>query len=261
MSFAMPSMDRHLNDILTSPQPTTPGNLPSAGTYAQPTAPPNPAPGTIWFDTSQSPPLGQWWDGDSWEDLAQSSGGGLNAAAVDARIKPYARTGGRTIQTADIGNVQITNQKIAGATLDNRVMARDAIDTDNIQDDAVTRAKIADDAIDADRIAAGAVGGSSEIADDSITNAKLRNDTIEEGKLANTVTNQFVPGGGTTGEVLKKAFQHGLRHRVGGGRGGLSQSQVDARVAAGVKDYAETGGRHHTDRGHWQRPDNAGEVG
>ena len=63
VSFAMPTADRTLNQILGSPQPTTPGNLPSAGTYAQATSPPNPAPGTIWFDTSQVPPLGQWWDG------------------------------------------------------------------------------------------------------------------------------------------------------------------------------------------------------
>ena len=168
----------------------------------------------------------------------------VSLSQVDARVvagvKDYARTGGRTIQTADIGNVQITNQKIAGATLDHRVMARDAIDTENIQDDAVTRAKIADDAIDADRIAAGAVGG-SEIADDSITNAKLRNDTIEEGKLASSVTNQFVPGGGSTGEVLKKRSATAYDTEWAADAGGLSQAQVDARVQAGVADFAEQG--------------------
>ena len=273
VSFAMPAQDRTLNQILGSPSPTIPGNLPSAGTYAQATSPPNPAPGTIWFDTSQVPPLGQWWDGTTWNDLAASAGGGLNrsqvdarvaagvadwaeegntddipadklgnvpdagldTAAVDARIKDFARTGGRVIQTADIGNVQITNQKIAGATLDNRVMANDAIDTDNIQDDAVTRAKIADDAIDADRIAAGAVGGAA-IANDSITNSKLANDTLTDQKMASSVTDQFVPGGGTTGQVLKKRSNTAYdtewaADQAGTGGGGLTQSQVDARIA------------------------------
>ena len=184
-------------------------------------SPPNPAPGTIWFDTSQVPPLGQWWDGTAWNDLAQASGGGLNqrqvdarvaagvadwaeegntddipadklgnvpdagldTAAVDARIKDFARTGGRSIQTGDIGNVQITNQKIAGATLDNRVMANDAIDTDNIQDDAVTQAKIADNAVGADQIATGAVGG-TEIAPDSVGTSELANNAVTNIKMA-----------------------------------------------------------------------------
>ena len=276
VSFAMPAQDRTLNQILGSPQPTTPGNLPSAGTYAQATSPPNPAPGTIWFNTSQSPAEGQWWDGTTWNDLAAASGGGLSRSQVDARVaagvadwaeegntddipagklgnapaggldqaavdarvvagvKVYARTGGRTIQTADIGNVQITNQKIAGATLDNRVMANDAIDTDNIQDDAVTRAKIADDAIDADRIAAGAVGGAA-IANDSITNSKLANDTLTDQKMASSVTNQFVPSGGTTGQVLKKRSNTAYdtewaADQAGSGGGGLTQQQVDARI-------------------------------
>ena len=108
---------------------------------------------------------------------------GLDTAAVDARIKDFARTGGRSIQTGDIGNVQITNQKIAGATLDNRVMANDAIDTDNIQDDAVTQAKIADNAVGADQIATGAVGG-TEIAPDSVGTSELANNAVTNIKMA-----------------------------------------------------------------------------
>ena len=344
VSFAMPAQDRTLNQILASPQPTTPGNLPSAGTYAQATSPPNPAPGTIWFDTSQVPPLGQWWDGTAWNDLAQASGGGLNqrqvdarvaagvadwaeegntddipadklgnvpdagldTAAVDARIKDFARTGGRSIQTGDIGNVQITNQKIAGATLDNRVMANDAIDTDNIQDDAVTQAKIADNAVGADQIATGAVGGteiapdsvgtselannavtnikmaddsvgsaeiqanavgsseiaanavgsseiaagavgSSEIATNAVTATEIANNTIVDGNLSTATQGRLLPAGGSQDQVLKKSSGtdydvEWAADEAGTGGGGLTQAQVDARVRAGVKDYAETGG-------------------
>ena len=343
VSFAMPTADRTLNQILGSPQPTTPGNLPSAGTYAQNTSPPNPAPGTIWFDTSQVPPLGQWWDGSSWNDLAAASGGGLNqgqvdarvragvsdwaeegntddipadklgnvpdagldTAAVDARIKDFARTGGRSIQTGDIANVAITNQKIAGATLDNRVMANDAIDTDNIQDDAVTQAKIADNAVGADQIATGAVGGTeiapdsvgtSELANNAVTNIKMADDsvgsaeiqansvgsseiaanavgqseiaanavgsselqtnsvtateiannTIVDGNLSAATRGRLLPAGGADNQVLKKASGtdydvEWAADEAGSGGGGLTQSQVDARVRAGVKDYAEQG--------------------
>ena len=345
VTFAMPEQPRTLNQILASPQPTIPGNLPTAGTYAQDTSPPNPAPGTIWFNTSQSPVQGRWWDGTTWNDLAAASGGGLNqgqvdarvaagvadwaeegntddipanklgnvpdagldTAAVDARIKDFARTGGRSIQTADIGNVQITNQKIAGATLDNRVMANDAIDTDNIQDDAVTQAKIADNAVGADQIATGAVGGTeiapdsvgtSELANNAVTNIKMADDsvgsaeiqansvgsseiaanavgqseiaanavgsseiqtnavtateiannTIVDGNLSTATRGRLLPAGGADNQVLKKASGNDYdvewaADEAGTGGGGLDQAAVDARVAAGVKDYAETGGR------------------
>ena len=53
--------------------------------------------------------------------------------------------------------------------------------------------------------------------------------------MASSVTNQFVPGGGTTGQVLKKrsntAYDTEWAADQAGTGGGLTQSQVDARIA------------------------------
>ena len=149
--------------------------------------------------------------------------GGLDAAAVDARIKPYARTGGRTIATADIANDAIDTDKIAAGAVGGTQIADDSIGNAKLADDAVEAAQIADDAI-----------GTAAIADNSVTPAKLDA----------TARSRFVPAGGTAGQILEKlsATDYATRWvNAPSGGTGLDQAAVDARVRAGVKDYAEQG--------------------
>ena len=70
--------------------------------------------------------------GQAWE----AASGGLNQAAVDARVsagvKIFARTGGRQIQGTDIGTGQVSSTQIADATIVSGDIASDAITSANL---------------------------------------------------------------------------------------------------------------------------------
>ena len=118
--------------------------------------------------------------------------------------------------------------------------------------------------------------GTDSIADWAVTGAKIPNDAIASRHLAPALAEQTVPGGGTTGQVLAKASAadydaawtalaiptlrtaaqtRDLLETLAGsarlpatairdlpsGGSGLTQTQVDARVKAGVYDWGETG--------------------
>ena len=172
-----------------------------------------------------------------WVD-APSGGGGLTQSQVDARVqagvKDYAETGGRTIQTADIGDTQITRAKIAAEAVGNSQILRNAVRTNSIETGAVTAAKIAANAVGATQLADNAVDtaaiandavtqakiannavGVNEIADDAVSAAKIRanavatasiiDDAVTDDKLANTLLSRLLPAGGADEQILAKS--------------------------------------------------------
>ena len=84
------------------------------------------------------------------------------------------------------------------------------------------------------------IGGAS-IADDSVNAAKIAADTITDTELADDVTDRLLPGGGSAGQVLSKRTSTAYDAEWTDDDAGLDQAAVDARVKAGVADFAETG--------------------
>ena len=118
--------------------------------------------------------------------------------------------------------------------------------------------------------------GTDAIADDAVTGAKIADDAVVEAHLAPALARRTLPGGGGAGQVLAKssatpydagwttlaipalrtaAQTRDLLETLAGsarlpatairdlpsGGSGLTQTQVDARVEAGVYDWAEQG--------------------
>ena len=137
--------------------------------------------------------------GQAWE----AASGGLDQAAVDARVaagvKDYAETGGRQIQSGDIGTGQVNSANIADATIVSGDIASDAITSANLApnsvgaselaNNAVDTAAIADDAVTRAKIGAGAVG-STEIGNNAVTSAKIPSLAISESKLASNAVSE-----------------------------------------------------------------------
>ena len=107
---------------------------------------------------------GQEWAADA---------GGLNQAAVDARVsagvKVFARTGGRQIQGTDIGTGQVGSAQIADATIVSGDIASDAITSANLAPNSVGASELANNAVD-----------TAAIQDDAVTQAKIANDAVGE---------------------------------------------------------------------------------
>ena len=116
-------------------------------------------------------------------------------------------------------------------------LAAGAVATSDIGDDQITADKIATNAVTADGLADNAVDAFA-IANGAVTNSKLAPSAVTTAKMATEATQRLVPSGGTQGQVLKKtsnndyAFGWGTDEQGTGGGGGLTQSQVDARIAA-----------------------------
>ena len=140
---------------------------------------------------------GQEWAADA---------GGLDQAAVDARVtagvKVYARTGGRQIQTGDIGTGQVTSANIADATIVSGDVAANALTGANIAPNAIGASELADNAVDSGAIATGAVTrakigtgavGSGQLGDNSVTSAKIPSLAVSESKLASNAVSPSAP--------------------------------------------------------------------
>ena len=78
-----------------------------------------------------------------------------------------------------------------------------AVTTVKLADGAVTNPKLANGAVTEVKIADGAVGR-DKLPDAVVNTAKLANDAVNNEKLASDVIQTQVPGGGTTGQALKK---------------------------------------------------------
>ena len=133
-------------------------------------------------------------------------GGGLTEAQVDSRIrsnvKDFAEVGGRVIQTGDIGGRQVTEDKLAQAVVDQLGGTG-----------GLTEAQV-----DA-RVTAGVKDFAETGSTTLIATADIANEAVTQDKLAAAVVALLGGGGG----------------------GGLTESEVDARVRAGVADWAEEG--------------------
>ena len=137
--------------------------------------------------------------GQAWE----AASGGLDQAAVDARVsagvKVYARTGGRQIQSGDIGTGQVGSAQIADATIVSGDIATDAITGANIAPNAIGASELANNAVDsgaiannavtAAKIAANAVGA-SELADNAVDSGAIANLAVTEAKLASNAVSE-----------------------------------------------------------------------
>ena len=243
IQFTMPDSDTTLAAILDSGSPDLPARqLPDANSVpdgASPvsesnqwntaivlinvsaTQPPNPptGAGVIWIDTSTNPASWKYnAGGSSWIELDLEAGQIVEAHIGDGEVT--------TIKVADRA---ITNPKLADNAVDNRVVAVDAIDADNLNTSNPTRqtdfrnaidvkADIADWAevgnvddlpvskipnFDGSLINDGSLPG-GKVQPASITDNELADNSVGNTELKSEVTTQLVPGGGTTGQVLKK---------------------------------------------------------
>ena len=156
-------------------------------------------------------------------------GGGLTQAQVDARVvdgtKAYARAGNTSkVPRSDLQRLSdVTAQGSSDLQDGDRIAVEDA-------SDSVTK-----------RASIGALG--DKIADDQVEDwARDSNtDPIPGPKLSNApqpASGRLVPAGGSAGEVLKRTA---TGTEWAEDAGGLSQSEVDARVAERVPDGGSTG--------------------
>ena len=172
--------------------------------------------------------------------IVSSESPGLMSPAQLARLGTG--SGGGTpdddsVSTAKIQDLAVTTAKLADNAVTTGKIAAGAVATSDIGDDQITADKIATNAVTADGLADNAVDAFA-IANGAVTNSKLAPSAVTTSKMATEATQRLVPSGGTTGQVLKKtsnndyAFDWGTDEQGTGGGGGLTQSQVDARIAA-----------------------------
>jgi len=115
------------------------------------------------------------------------------------------------LQTADIGNLQVTEAKIAALAVTAAKLAADAVETAKIKDLQVTAAKLATDAVE-----------TAKIKDLQVTAAKLAADAVETAKIKDAnVTDEKLD------KLDKGRFENALLH---------VQDQKDAGTAGGASE-------------------------
>ena len=150
----------------------------------------------------------------AWETPAS---GGLNQAAVDARIAAFARAGNTDL---------VPQAKLASGGSVGDVLKRTASGQEWSGDIGLNQTEV-------DGRVTALVANFAEEG-----NAAL----LPDGKLSTTTRNRLMPSGGADNQVLTKTS--GSDYAVAWetpASPGLNQAAVDARVQAGVKDYAEQG--------------------
>lgn len=117
----------------------------------------------------------------------------VTAAKIAANAVGASELADNAVDTAAIANNAVTRPKIPNGTIGDAQISDQSVTSAKIRNLGVTTGKLADDAITAAKLASNAVVTAS-IVDDAVT--------ID--KIANAVVNRLLPGGGGTGQVLKK---------------------------------------------------------
>jgi len=109
-----------------------------------------------------------------------------------------------SIDTAHLGDLQVTTAKIAADAITSAKIADDAIDSEHYTDGSIDNAHIADNAIDSEHYADGSID-SAHLADDAVTLAKMAGGT--DGNLISydTSGNPVAVATGSDGQVLTSA--------------------------------------------------------
>ena len=158
--------------------------------------------------------------------------------AIDASKIAAGAVGG-----SEIADSSVEGRKLANDTVTETKMANNSVGTDQIVNNSVNSDKIAANAVGSSELAANSVG-SSEIQTNAVTATEIANNTIVTGniadnavtasKLDDTAESRLIPSGGNNDQILAKASNSNydtewIDAPTGGG-GGLTQSQVDARI-------------------------------
>jgi hypothetical protein len=103
-----------------------------------------------------------------------------------------------SIDTAHIGNLQVTTAKIAADAIDGTKLADNAVNSEHYTDGSIDRVHLAADIVDGTKIADDSIN-SEHYVDGSIDTAHIANDAVTGDKLANNI--QIAGTLGVTGET------------------------------------------------------------
>ena len=106
------------------------------------------------------------------------------------------------IETIDLNNLSITNEKIANNTITNEKLTENLIKTNNIEDSAITNQKIENNAIDSAKINGNSIKN-IHITDSIITSNKIALEAIDSTHISNdAIHNQMIINNSITNEKL-----------------------------------------------------------